>query len=356
MNRPPTPLILDIDNALTIPAQDTDDALALALALTSPEVDILGITTCSGNCRAHQSTVNTLRLLETAGTAGIPVATGRQHPLLRTRNRHFRYLEAKTRSRERTYWQAIPPPQPPRLKPSPLKAHELMIHLTSTRQDKPTIVAMGSLTNLALAILVDPDIVHRIAGLIHMGGSFEEDGFEWSTPDIPAFAWQSILRFNTAFDPEASKIVLRSGIPITLIPANVSVRVFLRLSDVDAIEGSDTPFHRFTARWVRPWVEWSIRERQLRGAHMHDPLTLCAIIRPEYFTFDAMDVDWDAFPSGGNWLVKGDRGGPLRVATGVDAAEAERFLIERLSGPVLIRYDGNAGSKDGGDASRQARS
>lgn len=258
--------------------------------------------------------------------------------------------------RERIYWQAIPPPLSPRLKPSPLKAHELMIHLASAQKSKPTIVALGSLTNLALAILVDPDIVHRIEGLIHMGGTFEEDGFEWSTPDIPAAAWRTILRFNTAFDPEASTIVLRSGIPTTFIPANVTVTVFQRLADVDTIRMTDTPFHRFTARWVRPWVEWSIRERKLDGAHMHDPLTLGAIIRPELFTFDTMDIDWDAFPSEGHWLKREEQRGPFRVATGVDAPAFERFLSERLSGPVLNRYKRDAGSEDTHDSSRQARS
>ena len=70
-------IILDIDNAFTIPAQDTDDAMALALALTSPEIELLGVTTCGGNCRTWQSTENSLRMLEIAGCPNIPVAAGR---------------------------------------------------------------------------------------------------------------------------------------------------------------------------------------------------------------------------------------------------------------------------------------
>ena len=67
-------IILDIDNAFTMPVQDTDDGIALALALASPEIELLGCTTCAGNCRTWQSTENTLRMLEIAGRANVPRA------------------------------------------------------------------------------------------------------------------------------------------------------------------------------------------------------------------------------------------------------------------------------------------
>ncbi|MBL0714589.1 MAG: nucleoside hydrolase [Desulfosarcina sp.] len=89
-------IIMDIDNALTLPAQDTDDAIALALALVSPELELVGITTCAGNCRTPQSTCNTLRLLQAADVPRIPVVEGRSEPLIRDRRAHFHYLERKS--------------------------------------------------------------------------------------------------------------------------------------------------------------------------------------------------------------------------------------------------------------------
>ena len=133
-------VILDIDNAFTIPAQDTDDAMALALALTSPEIELIGITTCAGNCRTWQSTENSLRMLELAGRGDIPVAAGREEPFILNSEPSFQYLEAKTASRERVYWDDMPQQIEPSLQPSPLPAHEFIIEMmcpTSCQKRSP---------------------------------------------------------------------------------------------------------------------------------------------------------------------------------------------------------------------------
>jgi len=93
-------VILDLDNALTLPVQDTDDGMALA----SPEIDLMGCTTCAGNCSVRQSTENTLRMLEIAKRPDIPVASGRERPFLQNIDAHFQYLAAKTSGPERIYW------------------------------------------------------------------------------------------------------------------------------------------------------------------------------------------------------------------------------------------------------------
>ena len=86
----PQKIIIDIDNALTLPAQDTGDAVALVLTLVSPEVELMGITTCASNCRTARSTSNTLRLLQAADAPRIPLAPGRAAPFIRDRDPHFR--------------------------------------------------------------------------------------------------------------------------------------------------------------------------------------------------------------------------------------------------------------------------
>ena len=136
-------IILDIDNAITIPAQDTDDALALALALVSPEVELVGITTCAGNCRTSQSTRNTLRLLQAAGVTRMPVAQGRAAPFMRDREPHFRYLEQKSAGPQARYWEHLPALPTPDMQPLAEPAHEFISRTIVQSPGEIIYVALG---------------------------------------------------------------------------------------------------------------------------------------------------------------------------------------------------------------------
>jgi purine nucleosidase len=335
-------VILDMDNALTIPAQDTDDALALALALVSPELDVLGCTTCAGNCRTPQSTRNTLRLLEAGGIRAVPVAEGHPTALARDREAHFRYLASKTNGPERRYWDDLPEPSAPQLAADDLPASEFIVQTVRRHPGEVIFVALGALTNLALALLEDPDMARLLKGVVHMGGSFDPaDGapFVWQTPDIPDDIWRTTLRFNTVFDPEASAVVFRAGLPMTLVPANVTARVFQRPHHLEQLQAGGTRWHRHLATYARPWVEWSIRERQLPGAHMHDPLTVAVVIDASFCRIESMDLSVPALLTGkGPWLSRDAGGLPVKAAADVDAARFETWLADRLSAPVLARY------------------
>ena len=337
---------------MSIPVQDTDDGMALALALTSPELELLGCTTCAGNCRTAQSTENTLRMLEIAGRADIPVAPGREAPFLWNADPHFQYLEAKTTGPERIYWARMPAVAPPGIHPSSKKAHELIIDAAKTYPDEVTLVCIGTLTNPALALLAAPEIAPLIREIVHMGGTFNPKNatsppFVWQTPDIPDHVWRSTLRFNTLFDPEASAIVFRSGIPLRFVTVNVTTRVFQTIDDLDRIRRGDTPFHRFIHAAGRPWVEWSSRVRNLPGAHMHDPLALAVVIDRRFCTFEKMHVDTDRFLAGKQpWLRRKPDFPQAAVAVDVDAEKFEKFLAERLSSPVCPAPEDTHGSGD----------
>ncbi len=335
-------IILDIDNALTLPAQDTDDALALALALVSPELELVGVTTCAGNCRTRQSTRNTLRLLQIADAMQVPVAEGRAEPFLRDRRAHFRYLEHKSAGPQGRYWRNLPEPPPVEGAPLEIPAHEFIGRALERYVGELTFVALGSLTNLALALLVAPERAKSIKQVVHMGGSFQPltgRPFVWSTPDIPDHVWQTTLRFNAAFDPEASAVVFRSGAPLTFITANVTCQVFQRPAHLDRLQASNAAFHRFIYTYARPWVEWSMAERRLPGAHMHDPLTVACVIDPSFCRLETLYLDQEAFLKGrAPWLVHDPEGLPVRVATDVDRERFESFLAERLTHPVRPVY------------------
>jgi purine nucleosidase len=337
-----TKVILDIDNALTLPVQDTDDAIALALALVSPELEVVGITTCAGNCTTPQSTMNTLRLLQLADAAAIPVAEGCTEPLFRDRRAHFRYLAAKSTGAEAHYWRSVPQPPAVEIDPLSMPAHEFIHRTIALAPGEITYIALGSFTNLALALLTAPDLAPKIKQVVHMGGMFqpsETAPFVWSTPDIPDEVWRSTLRFNTTFDPEASEVVFRAGVPLTFITANVTHRVFQRPEHLDRLAAVPTPFHRFLYTYIRPWVEWSVGERRLPGAHMHDPLTVAAVIDSTFCDLETFNLDEQAFRDGQSpWLDRQSGGRPVQVATDVDASRFEAFLASRLTQPILTAY------------------
>ena len=211
-------------------------------------------------------------------------------------------------------------------------------------------MALGSLTNLALSLLAAPETASLLKGVVHMGGSFDPlDGppFVWQTPDIPDDVWRSTLRFNTVFDPEASAVVFRSGISVTLVPANVTALVFQRPIHLERLQAGGTRWHRYLATYARPWVEWSIHERKLPGAHMHDPLTVAAVIDPTFFQFTSMDLSVPALLTGkGPWLTVESGGLPVNVASEVDAPRFEDWLADRLHAPILERYLAPAASAE----------
>ena len=167
-------IILDVDLANGMgPARDVDDGLALALALTSPEVELLGCTTCAGNCRTSESTRQTLLFLEQAGRTDIPVAEGREEPLLADHRANFEYYDQRSAGfiGEETLWPETAQSWDllhagPTTEKSPLKAHDFIIEMVQRYPGEVTIIKEGSLTNLAMALLVEPSIAGKVKEVI----------------------------------------------------------------------------------------------------------------------------------------------------------------------------------------------
>jgi len=279
-------IILDVDLANGMPVRDIDDGLALAMALAMPEFELLGCTTCGGNCRTHESTINTLRFLEMAGRSDIPVAEGREDPFLQDVSASFKYLEERS-EKYKGFWKDVPPLPEPTISPSPLKAHEFIIEMVKKYPGEVTIVKEGSLTNLALALSVEPEIAPLVKEVVHMGGhigTVDWDAEETQPTDTPRRMWRDTLRMNTEFDPEATVIVIRSGIPFRFV-TGISRHVLLTMEDVDRIEAVGTDYHTFLAQTSRPWVDFNIKMRHLGGAPMWDPFTLAVVVDPDLCYF-----------------------------------------------------------------------
>lgn len=332
-------VILDVDTGTGVTSTDIDDGLAIALALVSPEVELLGCTTCAGNCRTHESTRATLQLLELAQRADIPVAAGREEPLLADMSASLAHF-ANRKSLWQKYWDDLPPLAEPVTKPSPLKAHEFIIDQVNRYPGEVTIAKEGSLTNLALALLVEPEIAGKIRRVVHMGGTagapiwVEDPGSEL------ARLWRYTLRVNTDFDPDATEIVVRSGVPMVFVPPNVTAKVFMRLDDLPQIASGGTPYHQYLSDSSRAWIRFQMDYRQFVGAKMHDPLTLAVVIDPSFCTFAPMHFDMHRFRTRDYPYLVADaptaQSARVQVAVDVDARRFERFLVERLSSQLPI--------------------
>jgi len=330
-------VILDVDTGTGLPVCDIDDGIAIALALASPEIELLGCTTCGGNVRTHESTINTLRILEMAGRGDIPVAEGRANPFRQDVSASFAWLEQRSAGGRDFWYKDMPPLLEPTLSPSPLKAHEFIIEMVKKHPGEVTIVKEGSLTNLALAVLVEPEIAPLVKEVVHMGGHVGNRDWERVGPAaLPPVLWRDILRMNTEFDPEATAIVIESGIPFTFV-TGISGQAYLRMEHLERIKAGGTPYHEFLAYTSRPWIEWHSMERMGRpGACLWDPFTLAVVIDPTFCYFVTLRFDAERFLSGEDPCLYVSPDSP-QVRVSVDPVQASRFetfLVDRLASPL----------------------
>jgi len=329
----PEKVILDVDTATGIPCRDVDDGLAIALALASPEIELVGITTCAGNCRTYESTENSLRILQLAGREEIPVAEGRELPFLQDVTANFDFLDGWTRNYG-FLWKDVPPLPSVNIQKSELPAHEFIIKTVREHPGEIVIVKEGSHTNLALALLVDPEIAPMIKEVIHMGGDTGEPWWasaatsEFDDPDI----WQYVIKMNHTYDPEATVIVAQSEIPFTFVTSQTCLTSLLRMSHVDAMASVGTPYHDFLAATARPWVEWQLQYRGREGAVMWDPLTLALVFDPDLFNIVRMRFDTAQFLSGQYpYLYPSGDSPSVGVTMEANGDRFEKIMMDRLT-------------------------
>ncbi len=302
------------------------DQMAILALLQSPNVQVLGITIVTGDAWRDEETLHTLRMLELTGHADVPVARGAVFPLVRS--------QQETRIEEALVGKAawlgawgqyaalsgnfvphgpyqIPPlPEgPPTIKPIDEDAAHFLIRQVRAHPHQVTIYAAGPLTNIALAISIDPEFAALTKGIALMGGSLRPQ-----TSD-PEYAADPRHEFNFWFDPEAAHIVLRADWPrIDATTDDVSVKAPFTQQMLDAIAKSPSPAARYIAAWSR------------RRTDMWDELAACAWLDPAIVTKETvvyMDVDLSQGPSYGDTLTWPEAQKP---ATGVRLVHAQLDL------------------------------
>jgi purine nucleosidase len=267
----------------------------LALLIQSPRVEVLGITVVSGDQWRDEEVAHTLRLLEIMGRADIPVMRGAAFPLVRTREVSLQWQERYGKvsyagAWDERWWHepfvvpALPEGQPT-TKPSDEDAAHFLVRMVHKYPREVTIYEGGPMTNLALAISLDPKFAALAQELVFMGGSLNPQ-----TSD-PEFANNPRHEFNFWFDPEAANIVLRAPWrKITCTPVDISIKARLSPQMVKRIEAGGTPLAHYIARFYQPGDGNDYMWDELAAAAWIDP----SLITKQEIRYMSVDIDHGA--------------------------------------------------------------
>ncbi|WP_424990178.1 nucleoside hydrolase [Fluviibacterium sp. S390] len=311
----PTPRKIIID---TDPGQD--DAVAILLALASPEeIDLLGITTVAGNVPLALTSKNARIICELVGRSDVKIYAGAEAP-----------LERLLRTAEHVHGDtglngpALPDPL------MPLQDTSAVDFIVDTLRREPagsvTLCPLGPLTNIAMALQQAPDIAPRIAGIVLMGGAYFEVG------NITPAA-----EFNIYVDPEAAQIVFASGVPLTVMPLDVTHKALTTEPRVEAFRNMGTPVGRAVAEWTDFFERFDMEKYDSPGAPLHDPCVIAWLIRPELFSgrFINVEIETQSALTRGmtvaDWWGVTDRAPNALFIGDVDADGFFKLLIDRIA-------------------------
>ncbi|EFE93475.1 pyrimidine-specific ribonucleoside hydrolase RihA [Serratia odorifera] len=253
----PRPIIIDCDPGL-------DDAIALAMALRAPDLDVKAITTSAGNQTPDKTLHNALALLTLMQREDIPVAGAAAKPLLRplviAEQVHGKTGMGNTR---------LPTP---RIQPAAASAVTLIADLLRASPRPITLVVTGPMTNIALLLAQYPQLKANIERIVFMGGALHGGN---ATP---------VAEFNIYVDPEAAEMVLQSGVPLTMAGLNVTHQALMLPQDVERVKAIDNPVAKAVGEMLDFYLPVYLRHaRGLPGAAMHDPCAIAWLLAPQLF-------------------------------------------------------------------------
>lgn len=262
-----TKTLLDCDPGI-------DDALALFLALASPEIELLGVTTVAGNASVEDETANALSLLRMANRTHIPVVMGCARPLIKTL-----VTAADTHGPTGMGYAQLPAAA---TKPLAMHAVDFIIEQVRAAPHEVTLVAVGPLTNLALAVRKAPEIVPLVKHVICMGGAIHHPGNMLLSAE-----------FNVWVDPHAAHIIYHSGLPITLVPLDVTYQCIWTHDHTRRLRERlpTSPISQFIADATRFYIEFHQREQGIDGCAINDALAMALVFAPDLVQTQPLYVD-----------------------------------------------------------------
>lgn len=308
----PRKIIIDTD-----PGQD--DAVGILLALASPEVEVLALTTVAGNVPLDLTSRNARIVCEIAGRPDIPVHAGCDAPLSRP-------LVTAEHVHGKSGLDGIALFQPASALAPGHAVDAIIDILRREPEGSVTLVAMGPLTNLATAFRRAPDIVPRLREIVLMGGAYFEVG------NITPAA-----EFNIYVDPEAAQIVFAAGAPLTVLPLDVTHKALTSRDWIEQMRASG-PVGRAVAGWTDFFERYDREKYGAEGAPLHDPCTIAWLIQPDLFAGRHINVEIEtqgAFTTGMTvadwWRVTGRPANALFLRD-VDRDGLFTLLAQRITG------------------------
>jgi pyrimidine-specific ribonucleoside hydrolase len=310
------PLIIDTDPGV-------DDAVALLMALASPEVEVRAVTTVHGNVPLAATTVNAGRLLALAGRPDVPLAAGADRPLGAPRAERTGGAHGEDGLGGRSA--ALPPPG---AEPDPRGAVALMAEVLRTAPAPVTIAAIGPLTNVALLLTGHPEPAARIGRIVVMGGSFG------------AGNTTATAEFNVHADPEAAhRVLTQPQVPVTLVPLDLTLRCTADVAWLDALAAAGPRCAELAAMLTRYRAEFRAR-RGIDAAPLHDAVAVLEAVVPATLPTVPLPVRVDREPGAdrGATVVDPRSGTPVDVAVDADtgAVPAEILCRFRCSGGANV--------------------
>jgi purine nucleosidase len=243
-------------------------------------VQLEGLTVVAGNVELEHGLRAAQTILEIAqATDRVPVCAGADRPLIRNHDRLYAgRLERLQHPLIQRLWQSIPVPTPTH-RVDARRAVDFIVDTVMAAPGEITLVSIGPLTNVALAIKVEPRLKDNLHRIVAMAGAVRVPG-----------NLNPVLEFNAMYDPEATFIVLHSDIPITLVPLDATMQTCLTLEDVTRLGKASHPLARYLAQVTEPWIRWNTERNHLAGCRLHDPLAVAAAIDPTLLETQPMHV------------------------------------------------------------------
>jgi purine nucleosidase len=299
-------IILDVDTGI-------DDALAILFALKSKGVKVEGITTVAGNVSVEQATFNTLQVIELADAGyDIPVAKGADKPLFRDWQGPVAHIHGENGIGNVTL-------------PIPLKipldegAGDFIVRKANELEKELTIVCVGRLTNLAIALAKDAELPSKLKEVVLMGGAVRVPGNV--SPVSEANIWG---------DPEAAHVVFESGLPITMVGLDVTMKTVFKQAHLNLLTANMNETNKEMIKFIDHILQFRFNAYQkstkLNGSPLHDPLAVAVALDPDLVEIEPM-------------LVKVETKGKL--SSGATVADLRGVQLDRTNASVCVRVQAN---------------
>lgn len=304
----PTPIILDTDPGV-------DDAMAILYALSDPAVELVGLTSVFGNVTGDRASRNARALLELAGAADIPVAEGAHRPLVQELLPPADFVHGVE-----GFGEAILPA--PTRAPDPRPAHTFIAEELAKRPGEITLVPVGPLTNLALALEANPQITKLVKRVVIMGGAVRRVG------NVNDFAEANIWQ-----DPHAAAKVFAADWPMTLVGLDVTEEIICTADDLAIMRQPSPVCGGFMSHAAEFYFKFHKESADIDGCHLHDPAAVIAALDMSAFeTATApLNVRLDGDEAG--MTREAQSGPPVDICVGVNAAAVlNRFRAHMASG------------------------